>query len=483
MLDKRLQMCADMVSGSGIICDVGTDHAYLAAELILSGKCRKVIASDVKKGPLEAARNTIEKYGVADKVELILSDGLENIPMDGVTDVVIAGMGSETIIDILEKCDRLHDDINLILQPMTKSEILRKWLYENGFEIYSERLVDDGNRIYVVISAKWTAVLKKLTESEAIRGFFNDNEELAVNYRETESRRLKKISDSLEKAGKHYEAVHYNALSCKISGDPGYVSLNTIYEYLDSLYPFKTQEKWDNSGILIDNLYMECSKILLTLDIDYRACFEAYCCGAELIISHHPIIFEPLKRISSGSPAAYLLKNDISAICMHTNLDKSPNGTNGMILRKIREYFELDGEPEIFEDCGDGLGFGYVCELTDEVEAEKFGRILKELFGCEVVRTNSRGKKSVKRFAFCSGSGGSMLGEAIDRDCDSYITGDVKHDVWIEANNRGISLFDCCHFHTENLVLEELRCVLEERFPQLEVIIAESSADPVKYIK
>lgn len=98
MLDKRLKLCADMVSGEGIVCDVGTDHAYLPVELILSGKCEKVIASDINEHPLDAAARTIKKYGVSDKISLVLSDGLENVPLDGVSDIIIAGMGGETII-------------------------------------------------------------------------------------------------------------------------------------------------------------------------------------------------------------------------------------------------------------------------------------------------------------------------------------------------------------------------------------------------
>ena len=98
MIDNRLKKCCEFVSGRGVVCDVGTDHAYLAAELVLSGKCNKVIASDIKSGPLEAARKTVEKYALSDKIELVLSDGLENIDGLGVSDIVIAGMGGETII-------------------------------------------------------------------------------------------------------------------------------------------------------------------------------------------------------------------------------------------------------------------------------------------------------------------------------------------------------------------------------------------------
>lgn len=172
MLDNRLKMCADMVSGDGIVCDVGTDHAYLAAELILTGKCEKVIASDINVGPLGAAQRTIEKNNIEDKVELIRSDGLENIPLEGVSDIVIAGMGGETIVDILHKCTALTEsNIRLILQPMTKSEVLRKWLYDSNFAITSERIAEDGEKLYVVMCAEWSGQFQRLTETEALPVF------------------------------------------------------------------------------------------------------------------------------------------------------------------------------------------------------------------------------------------------------------------------------------------------------------------------
>ncbi len=119
MLDIRLKTCFDMVGGRGIVCDVGTDHALLAAELINSGKCEKVIASDIKEGPLAAAKKTVERSGITDKVELILSDGLVNVPLEGVSDIVIAGMGGETIADIIsESIECIPENVRLVLQPM-----------------------------------------------------------------------------------------------------------------------------------------------------------------------------------------------------------------------------------------------------------------------------------------------------------------------------------------------------------------------------
>lgn len=483
MLDNRLKMCAEMVDGKGIVCDIGTDHAYLAAELIQSGKCEKVIASDVKLGPLGAAQRTVEKYNIADKVKLVRSDGLENVSLDGVSDIVIAGMGGETIVEILHKCDKLAESsIRLILQPMTKAEVLRKWLYDSNFAITAEKVAEDGEKLYVVMCAEWSGQFQRLTETEAFAGFFSEDDPLAQKYRSNEAARLRKVGAALEKGGMRAESVHFSALAYKLENGIDKVKTDDVYSYLNEIYPVDVQEKWDNSGMLVENYDMECSKVMLTLDITIPSIYEAECKGAELMISHHPVIFHPLKKITRKSPVFRLIYSDIAAICMHTNLDIAKGGTNGVILKKLSEHCEFEGEPEFFEDCGGGNNLGWICELKEKTDAGKFGLLLKDIFGCQHIRMNRYTPHRIKRFAFCSGSGGSMLDLAIEKKCDAFITGDVKHDVWIDANNRYITLFDCGHFNTENIVLEELRCVIEEKFPQLEVIIGETSLDPAVYL-
>lgn len=482
MLDNRLKKIAELVSGEGIACDVGTDHAYLAAELINSGKCSKVIASDVKEGPLEAARNTVERYGIQDKVELVLSDGLENVDLNGVTDVVIAGMGGETIAEIIgNSTAEKPDDLRFILQPMTKSELLRKKLYEYQYEITAEYAVEEKDKIYVIMVAERSSEWTKLTESEALYGFFDDNDETAKKYRRREAERLAKVSDSLKKAGDANRAGHYSALSQKMESGADIAEISEIYCFLDSVYPFGAQEKWDNSGLLVENYDMKCSKVLLSLDITNKAINEAFEKGAELIISHHPVIFEPRKHITRNDPVYRLIENGIGALCMHTNLDIAAGGTNGVILQKLTEKLDISGEPEPFEELGGDNSLGWIIELNEEILPKKLAELCKGIFGCEYVRTSKRVRR-IKKLAFCSGSGGSMLGLAAEKGCDALITGDVKHDVWIDANNMDIAVLDCGHFHTENLVLWELRRVLEERFPRLDIEIAESSADPCEYV-
>ena len=242
MLDNRLKICSDFVSGKGVACDVGTDHAYLAADLILSGKCKKVIASDINQGPLEAAEKTVEKYEISDNVELILSNGLENVPPDDVTDIIIAGMGGETIADILEKCQWARYGVNLILQPMTKISFLRKWLYDNGYEIKTEKLAKDGEKLYTVMQVVWTACLKKLSDADSVRGFFAEDDMLADSYLNSEAEKLERVSVSLKNAGRNYESMHNNSLSNIVRNGAKTFSVNEIYDYLDSLYPFSAQE-------------------------------------------------------------------------------------------------------------------------------------------------------------------------------------------------------------------------------------------------
>lgn len=486
MLDNRLKMCAEMVSGKGAAVDVGTDHAMLAAELVMSGKCSRVIASDVKEGPLESAKRTIERCGVADRVELILSDGLDNVPLEGVTDIVIAGMGGETIADIIGNTSIARyeqESVRWILQPMSKPEYLRRMIYEYQMRITSERIVEDGERLYVVMCAEYNPEFRYLTEFDALNGFFDDDDPLAKKYRERESERLKKISQALESAGKTDEAVHYNALSRKLAEGVDEIEISSIYSHLDSLCPFCTQEKWDNSGLLVENRSGMCDTVVLSLDITDRVVDEAACKWADLIISHHPVIFDPLKKITRTSPVFRLIETDIAAICAHTNLDIASWGTNGVILRKLCERFAITAEAEPLEELGGGNTLGWIVELPEKLRRDDFAAVLKEIFGCEYVRMSAHGRHFVQRIAFCSGAGDTDEAmTALEKGCDALVTGDVKHDVWIDSENHGIVLFDCGHFHTENLVLRELRRVLEEKFPRLDIEIAERSTDPCAYV-
>ena len=153
VLTERLRTAAELVRSSRKTVDVGTDHGYLPAFLVMSGVTDRVTAADIGKGPLKNAEKTIKKYDLEGKIDTCLSDGLMKISPD-TEEIIICGMGGTLIAGILEKAEWIkNEDIHLILQPMTHSYDVRKFLSENGFYIDTEKFCTDTGRDYVVISA------------------------------------------------------------------------------------------------------------------------------------------------------------------------------------------------------------------------------------------------------------------------------------------------------------------------------------------
>ena len=216
-LSPRLLACASMITGD-TVCDIGTDHAYLPAYLIKSGKCSRVIATDVKEGPLASARATLSRYGIAGSVTLVLSDGFEKVNPKGVTDVVIAGLGGENIRDILaaKQAAFLKKGVNLVLQPMTKPELLRRWLAENGFAETRETAVKDIH-VYTVMQARYTGECRKIPALEAYVGMLRPSDKMTRIYLAGVIDRLHTRAHGLDSAGQPAEAEHIRRLIQEIN--------------------------------------------------------------------------------------------------------------------------------------------------------------------------------------------------------------------------------------------------------------------------
>lgn len=167
MLSKslRLETIASLVPDGARVCDIGTDHGYLAILLEKSGKVKKVIATDVNSKPLENARKNIQKEKLSN-IELRLCDGLDGILESEVNTVVIAGMGGEVISGILEKGYLISKDENItfILQPTTSPEILREFLNKNGYEILKEIPIFENNKLYSVMKVSFTGKQNKIAD-------------------------------------------------------------------------------------------------------------------------------------------------------------------------------------------------------------------------------------------------------------------------------------------------------------------------------
>lgn len=156
-LDSRLSLCASFVRDGVKIADIGTDHAYLPIWLLLNGKIESALACDINEGPLNSGKADVLRYDLSDKITLRLSDGLENVEECEADDIIIAGMGGELISRILSNCSwAKNKEKRFILQPMTKCEVLIKWLYESGFEIIEQKACECDKKHYTVMVAKYT---------------------------------------------------------------------------------------------------------------------------------------------------------------------------------------------------------------------------------------------------------------------------------------------------------------------------------------
>ncbi len=241
-------------------------------------------------------------------------------------------------------------------------------------------------------------------------------------------------------------------------------TVRDFFDYINTIAPIETQESWDNSGMLVGDMNAEVRKAVVVLDIDINAVEKAKDLGANLIISHHPVIFSPMKSFTKGSVPFELASNSINAICCHTPLDIADNGTNDA-LAGLLGFNAYTGENPI-------LRYADIEETT----AESIGELLAEKLGTKV-RFADAGKK-ISKIAICTGGGASLMWEA--GKIDAFITGDAKHNDFLDAVSAGISLFAAGHYETEIPVVPVITKKLQEAFKEIEIIDIKQE-NPVKF--
>ena len=233
------------------------------------------------------------------------------------------------------------------------------------------------------------------------------------------------------------------------------MTVQDIFTFLHTRAPFDTAEGWDNPGMLVGDPRRAVTRVLVALDATDGAVETAKAVGAQLIVTHHPVIFAPLKRLAADSIPYRLAAAGISLIAAHTNLDKAVEGVNDTLAARL-------GLTDI-EIAADGMT--RVGTLPEEMTATAFAAHVAAVLGTPV---RAAGDKPVKRVALCGGAAGSSLFAHIG-SADCFITGEVKHHEWLGAAGR-INLIDGGHYSTEVPVVDTLCGWLTEAFPDLMVV-------------
>lgn len=244
-----------------------------------------------------------------------------------------------------------------------------------------------------------------------------------------------------------------------------------IYDYLKELAPLELQMDFDNSGFQLGRLDAEVNRALLALDVTEEVVGEAIELGAQLIISHHPLIFSKLRSIMD-TKLLRLAENRIAVISMHTNLDIAAGGVNDVLITLLGARADGPFDPD---NCG------RVGELPEAQQFDSFLRFCKTALDSKGLRYYDAGRP-VKRLAVMGGSGGDYIGCAAEKGCDTYVTADIKYHQFLEAKELGINLIDGDHFCTENPVIPSLCEKLRHEFPDVCFTVSASHGQVISFI-
>ena len=259
------------------------------------------------------------------------------------------------------------------------------------------------------------------------------------------------------------------------------VKVENIIKQLNTLAPEHLAQDWDNIGLQIGSSSNKVSRILLGLDATTKVIDEAINLKADMIITHHPLIFSPLKSIVQDNPKGNntykLIKHNISLYVMHTNFDTAFGGTNDILAAKIglRKVAVINPDEN-------GMGIGRIGE-TPTRTIKDLSQILKEELGLSHVRVVGDPGMKVSKVAICTGSGMSFIGSAVGK-ADVFITGDVKFHEAQEARDLGIGIIDVGHYGSENIAMPSIKDYLDEFFQdhKIEILVSGINEDPFMII-
>ena len=259
------------------------------------------------------------------------------------------------------------------------------------------------------------------------------------------------------------------------------MKVREVTAVIEEFAPLSLQESYDNSGLIVGRLDDEVNKALLAVDVTEEVLAEAVAEGCDMIITHHPIVFHPMKRFNSASVTERCveeaIRRGIVLYAAHTNLDSAPQGMSW----RVAEMLGLDNL-EVLQSTNDtGAGFGVVGELPNAMPSEEFMRSVMERFGVKALRHSDIVREEVRRVAICTGAGASLIDVARESGADLYLTADLKYNDFMRHENR-IILADMGHFESEYCAIQILFDILSKNLCIFAVRKSVCSRNPVNYM-
>ena len=257
------------------------------------------------------------------------------------------------------------------------------------------------------------------------------------------------------------------------------MKVKDIIKVIEDFAPLSIQEGWDNSGLCVGSPEDEVSSVLLALDCTPELIDEAVACGADMVVTHHPLIFSGLKKISPddmvGAAVIKAVRAGVSVYAAHTSADKVLEGVSGAMAARLG----LTGVEVLAED-GDGTGLGAVGDFPRPIAAEEAVRLVKEAFGLKMMKTSRPLDGMISRVAMCGGSGGSLIGAAKAAGAQLYISGDISYHNFFTP--EGFMVMDIGHYESEIEIVDILFSLIKKNFPTFAVRITQNiNSNPIYY--
>lgn len=257
-----------------------------------------------------------------------------------------------------------------------------------------------------------------------------------------------------------------------------------ILRFVETLAPRYMKEDWDNVGLNCGYMEQEVATILVALDPFSDVCREAANIGADLLVTHHALLWHPgfiTDQTEQGRNALYLIRNNIAHINAHTNLDCAPGGVNDILAKKLGLSHIQVIDPKGTDSNGRFWGLLRQGQVAQQ-SLSTFLATVKTQLNCDGLRYVDSGKP-VSRVAVGGGACADEMGLAFQAGCETFVTADGKYNHFWDAKTLGLNLIDAGHFHTENPVCQYLADCIQEAFPHIRVVLSQQHRDCMKFFR